>query len=139
MQQLPPQHSLSQVHFPVFSFFFSFSPPPPPRFSFSLFLLLLVCAFFFSFFFFFKKNIYSQLEELHYSHETQVGVVFHLLGCLSQFGKLGCVCIGRTREQAEQLYDETIRALDSMAVQPLMTADNLASMLVASASAGVDL
>jgi pheganomycin biosynthesis PGM1-like protein len=38
---------------------------------------------------------------------------FHLIGALSEFGKLGVVCIGRTHERAEALYRSTIRVLDA--------------------------
>ena len=43
---------------------------------------------------------------------TSEGVAFHLIGALSEFGKLGVVCIGRTPEQADQLYRSTVDILD---------------------------
>ncbi|MDQ3856621.1 MAG: peptide ligase PGM1-related protein [Chloroflexota bacterium] len=49
---------------------------------------------------------------LHFDGATQQGVVFHLIGALSQHGKLGAVCIGDSRESARKLYDETIAILD---------------------------
>jgi hypothetical protein len=33
--------------------------------------------------------------------------VFHLLGCLSEYGKLGMTCIGRSAEEAEAVYAAT--------------------------------
>ncbi|MEB3296029.1 MAG: peptide ligase PGM1-related protein [Cyanobacteriota bacterium] len=44
---------------------------------------------------------------LHYDPARLRGSVFHLLGCLSQFGKLGMTCIGRSREEAQAVYDAT--------------------------------
>ncbi|MFN9109788.1 MAG: peptide ligase PGM1-related protein, partial [Bacteroidota bacterium] len=35
-------------------------------------------------------------NQLHYNSATGEGVVFHLISALSQYGKLGLVCIGRT-------------------------------------------
>lgn len=50
---------------------------------------------------------------IHFDQATQKGVVFHLIGALSEFGKLGAVCIGESRDEARHLYDETIAILDA--------------------------
>ena len=47
-----------------------------------------------------------------FSFATQQGVVFHLLGALCEFGKLGDVCVADTIERARALYGETIAILD---------------------------
>ncbi len=47
-----------------------------------------------------------------YDGSSQEGVVFHLIGALSEFGKLGLVCIGSTPERAKEFYDRTISILD---------------------------
>lgn len=44
----------------------------------------------------------------------ETGVLFHLLGCLSEFGKLGCVCVGRSVETARHLYGDVMRVLDDL-------------------------
>jgi hypothetical protein len=49
---------------------------------------------------------------IHFHGATQTGVVFHLIGALSQFGKLGAVCVGKSPEDAEQLYRATVAILD---------------------------
>lgn len=49
---------------------------------------------------------------LHFDGASQQGVVFHLVGALSEFGKLGAVCIGNSRESAERLYRETVAILN---------------------------
>lgn len=54
-------------------------------------------------------SIYHQLM---YDGAAQEGVMFHLVGALSEFGKLGLVCIGNTPERAQEFYDRTIRILD---------------------------
>jgi len=43
----------------------------------------------------------------------ETGVIFHLVPLLSELGKCGCVCIGRSREEAKGLYDKVIEILDS--------------------------
>ncbi len=53
-------------------------------------------------------------EELHFHSTTERGVVFHLIGALSEFGKLGMVCIGDNPRQAEFLYRKTRGVLDSV-------------------------
>ncbi len=52
------------------------------------------------------------LNGLHYDGTVQEGVVFHLIGALSEFGKLGVVCVGASPERAEALYRRTVKILD---------------------------
>jgi hypothetical protein len=54
---------------------------------------------------------------LHFDAATQQGVVFHLIGPLSQYGKLGTVCIGDSRQSAEKFYRDTVAVLDREARQ----------------------
>jgi hypothetical protein len=49
--------------------------------------------------------------DLHYDPAQLRGSVFHLLGCLSEFGKLGMTCIGRSAEEAAAVYDATAERL----------------------------
>jgi hypothetical protein len=49
---------------------------------------------------------------LHFHGANQQGVVFHLIGALSEFGKLGMVCVANSREKAQLLYDNTIKVID---------------------------
>ena len=49
---------------------------------------------------------------LHFHAATQEGVTFHLIGALSQFGKLGTVCIGETHADAERYFRATVAVLD---------------------------
>jgi hypothetical protein len=49
---------------------------------------------------------------LHYNSSTNTGVVFHMIGALSQFGKLGVTCVGDSPAEAESLYQQTIEILD---------------------------
>jgi hypothetical protein len=54
---------------------------------------------------------------LLYDGSTQEGVIFHLISTLSQYGKLGVVCIGETPERAEQFYRKTVEVLDKEVAQ----------------------
>ena len=49
---------------------------------------------------------------LHFHAATGEGVAFHLIGALSEFGKLGVVCIGETEQRANHLYHRTMEVLD---------------------------
>lgn len=49
---------------------------------------------------------------LHFHESCQQGVVFHLLGALSSYGKLGMVAVGDSLDQARQLYRDTVAILD---------------------------
>lgn len=54
----------------------------------------------------------AMLHQLHYDGTSQEGVMFHLIGALSQYGKLGVVCIGSTPERARNFYEQTVKVLD---------------------------
>jgi hypothetical protein len=54
----------------------------------------------------------AALNGLHFNGATQEGVAFHLIGALSEFGKLGVMCIGASHEGAEALYQQTVQVLD---------------------------
>lgn len=49
---------------------------------------------------------------LHFDSASQQGVIFHLIGALSQYGKLGAVCIGDSHESAQKFYRDTVEVLD---------------------------
>jgi len=51
-------------------------------------------------------------HRLHFHGASQEGVVFQLFGALSEFGKLGIICIGATPEKARELYDKAVAVLD---------------------------
>jgi len=52
------------------------------------------------------------INRLHYSHGTETGALFHMIGAMSQFGKVGLTAIGGSREEAESIYDGVIAVLD---------------------------
>ncbi len=54
----------------------------------------------------------SVFHGLHFDSTTERGVVFHLIGALSQYGKLGVVCIGDNPRQASFLYRKTTKVLE---------------------------
>ncbi len=49
---------------------------------------------------------------LHFDSSTKTGTVFHLMGTLSEFGKLGLTSIGNSPEQAAEIYQLVEQALD---------------------------
>ncbi|MDH6060884.1 peptide ligase PGM1-related protein [Chrysosporum bergii ANA360D] len=51
-------------------------------------------------------------HRLHFDSGTETGTVFHLMGCLSEFGKLGLTSIGDSPQQAEDIYNQVIQVLD---------------------------
>lgn len=53
------------------------------------------------------------LNGLHFHGATQQGVVFHLIGALSEFGKLGMLAVADTENGATRLYEETVTVLDA--------------------------
>ena len=51
-------------------------------------------------------------HRLHFDSGTETGTVFHLMGCLSEFGKLGLTSIGDSPQQAEDIYHKVVNVLD---------------------------
>lgn len=51
-------------------------------------------------------------HNLHFDSSTKTGSVFHLMGALSEFGKLGLTCIGNSIEEAEEYYNRVEEVLD---------------------------
>ncbi len=54
----------------------------------------------------------SIFHGLLYDSAAQEGVMFHLVGALSEYGKLGLVCVGASPEKAKAYYDKVIQILD---------------------------
>jgi hypothetical protein len=50
-------------------------------------------------------------QGLAFDSITERGVILHLMGALREHGKLGAVCVGRTREDAQDLLAKTIAML----------------------------
>jgi hypothetical protein len=51
-------------------------------------------------------------RRLHFNSISGTGAAFHLMGCLSEYGKLGLTCIGTSPHHANQIYDAVVAALD---------------------------
>jgi hypothetical protein len=58
------------------------------------------------------------VNKLHYSHGTESGVLFHLIGALSQYGKLGLTAIASSPAQVDELYAHTLEVLDRETTLP---------------------
>lgn len=54
----------------------------------------------------------AMVNDLHYDGTSQEGVMFHLIGALSEYGKLGVVCIGSTPERAREFYVRIVTVLE---------------------------
>lgn len=52
---------------------------------------------------------------LHFDPTVMRGTVFHLLGCLSEFGKVGMTCIGGSEAEAAAVYAATAAQLHTLA------------------------
>jgi len=51
-------------------------------------------------------------DHLLFDPTTETGVLFHMIGALSEHGKLGLIAIGDSPEGARDLFDQTVRDLD---------------------------
>jgi hypothetical protein len=51
-------------------------------------------------------------HRLHFDSSTETGTVFHLISCLSEFGKLGLTSIGNSPQEAKDIYDRVVQVLD---------------------------
>ena len=52
------------------------------------------------------------VNQLHYSERTGSGVLFHMIGALSEFGKIGLTAIANTAREADTLFNRTVEVLD---------------------------
>jgi PGM1 C-terminal domain/Pre ATP-grasp domain len=57
------------------------------------------------------------MNDLHYHAAAAEGVAFHLVGALSEFGKLGVTCIAPSQPRADELYRRTVEVLDRECAQ----------------------
>jgi hypothetical protein len=55
----------------------------------------------------------AMMNDLHFDGTVQEGVMFHLIGALSQYGKMGVVCVGSTPQRAKEFYTKIIDVLDN--------------------------
>lgn len=51
-------------------------------------------------------------NRLNFDYRAETGVLFHLIGAVSQYGKLGLTAIGNSHEEADALYERTLEALE---------------------------
>lgn len=49
---------------------------------------------------------------INFKHATETGVLFYMIGALSQYGKLGMTCIGNSEEEAQALFNRTVAILN---------------------------
>jgi len=54
----------------------------------------------------------AMMNDIHYDGTSHEGVMFHLIGALSQYGKLGVVCVGSTPERAREFYRQIVTVLE---------------------------
>lgn len=54
----------------------------------------------------------SIYHDLMFDGATKEGIMFHLIGALSEFGKFGVLCVGTSPEKAREYYSKIIRVLD---------------------------
>jgi hypothetical protein len=50
-------------------------------------------------------------QGLIFNGTAQEGVMFHMIGALSQYGKLGVLCVGKSKQGARRLYERTRQVL----------------------------
>ncbi|MEU8224341.1 peptide ligase PGM1-related protein [Kribbella sp. NPDC048915] len=56
---------------------------------------------------------------LHFDQSRQVGVVFHMISCLTELGRLGLTAVGDTAEEADRRYRDACRIVLAEAEQAL--------------------
>lgn len=58
----------------------------------------------------------TTLRNLAYTHTTQSGAVFHLLGALNDLGKVGMTCIGDSPEEAQSIFQKVKSVIEEVAL-----------------------
>ncbi|HEY6928989.1 MAG TPA: peptide ligase PGM1-related protein [Thermoanaerobaculia bacterium] len=54
----------------------------------------------------------TTFNRVHYNHATESGALFHMIGAISQYGKLGLTAIGNSHAEADAIYVRTLATLD---------------------------
>jgi hypothetical protein len=52
------------------------------------------------------------MNHLSFSHRTETGILFHMIGAISEFGKVGMMAIGNDRREADSIYARAVEILD---------------------------
>ncbi len=65
----------------------------------------------------------AAVHQLHYRPWTDTGVVFHLTGALSEFGKVGITAIGQTQREAGDFFQAVRDVLDAETSYSSSTSD----------------
>jgi hypothetical protein len=55
-------------------------------------------------------------HRLHYDPTTESGVLFHMIGALSRYGKVGLTAFGNSHSEVDAIYGRAVAALDSETV-----------------------
>ena len=58
-------------------------------------------------------------NQLHFDPNRHTGVVLHMMSAVGDHGRLGLTAVGDSREQAREIYDATVKALDQAAAEAL--------------------
>jgi hypothetical protein len=53
----------------------------------------------------------ATLHRLHYDYRSETGVLFHMMGGISEFGRVGMIAIGNSPAEAEELYARAVDVL----------------------------
>ena len=54
----------------------------------------------------------ATMNGLNYSHHSESGTLFYMMGALSEHGRVGMVAIGNSREEAEAVFAGATSTLD---------------------------
>ncbi|MEH2206889.1 MAG: peptide ligase PGM1-related protein [Nostoc sp.] len=54
------------------------------------------------------------VQKLHFNSNTETGTVFHMMGALSEFGKIGITSIGNSSQEAKNHFDRVMKALEEI-------------------------
>jgi hypothetical protein len=52
---------------------------------------------------------------LHFDQSRQKGIVLHMINGIGEQGAIGLTAVGNTREEADALYEKTVKILDEEA------------------------
>lgn len=58
-------------------------------------------------------------SDLQFNSNTERGVVFHLLGSMSKYGRVGVTCIADSHEEAEEIFKKTVCCMKEISCAPI--------------------
>lgn len=53
------------------------------------------------------------INQLNFDYRSETGVLFHMIGAISEYGKVGLTAIANSHTEADAIYERTLAVLEA--------------------------